>query len=75
MKKTILAICMLLNSLVYAQQEHKRVEVDRLWEILSRKGAGSSIFLPFSHQNRETPSAQTNSKKKKIDLLTASRHE
>lgn len=41
MKKLIIAICMLLSNIIYAQQEQKRAEIDRLWEMLQKKGAGS----------------------------------
>lgn len=41
MKKILLSICMLLGSIAYAQQDQKKAEIDRLWEILTKKGAGS----------------------------------
>ena len=41
MKKLLLSICMLLGSIAYGQQEQKRAEINRLWEMLQQKGAGS----------------------------------
>ncbi len=41
MKKVLLSIFMLvLGNLTYAQQEYKRAEINRLWEILAQQGAG-----------------------------------